>query len=155
VFSLVALSETSIGFSLLPRLVPVDALGIPLRLDGSAVFASFLLALPLTLLASSAQMIVATFSSSFKEAQTYLSMLVMVPLFPGMFLAAVPLRPALRYMFIPSFAEQLLIGQLLRGESIPWVHVLAAMGSTTCAAIALILLTIRLYQGERVLFGKS
>jgi sodium transport system permease protein len=153
-FSWIALGETTLGFLLLPRLVPMESLGFPLALDGRALFLVYLLALPVVLLASSAQMIVATFASTFREAQTYLSLLVMAPMFPGMFLAAVPVHPKPWMMFIPTFAEQLLINQILRGEPIPTLHVLAAAGTTTLAGGALVAVAVRLYRGERVVFGR-
>ena len=73
---------------------------------------SFFILLPLTALASALQMIVATFARSYKEAQTYLSFLMILPVVPGVVLSMVPFKPEAWMMCIPALGEQLLIHRL-------------------------------------------
>jgi sodium transport system permease protein len=120
------------------------------RLDLWALTNLLLLFLPLCGLASALQMVVATFSRSFKEAQTQLSFLTIVPIIPGMVQAFVPFKTAYWMMCIPTLGEQILAGKLLRGEPVPAEFVLLCMGATSLAALLCFLLAARLYRGERV-----
>jgi sodium transport system permease protein len=150
----------SLGFVLLIfyvgfRVVPVeDFIGFPMVLDGWALFAIFLLCLPEILLASGLQMLVATFTRSFKEAQTYLSFMPMIIGLPSVFLSFTPVKSKLIYMLVPTYGQSLLFNQILRGETLVTQHWLVASGVTLALAVVLVFVAIRLYQGERVLFGK-
>lgn len=150
----------SLGFVLLIfyvgfRVVPVeDFIGFPMVLDGGALFAIFLLCLPEVLLASGLQMLVATFTRSFKEAQTYLSFMPMIIGLPSVFLSFTPVKSKLIYMLVPTYGQSLLFNQILRGETLVTQHWLVASGVTLALAVVLVFVAIRLYQGERVLFGK-
>ena len=140
-----------IGF----RVVPVeDYIGFPMVLEAQGLLGIFLLFLPEIILASAMQMLVASFTRSFKEAQTYLSFLPLVIGLPGMFLTFVPSQSDLYKMFIPTYGQSLLVNQILRGESIAPLNWIAVSASTLLLAVALVFAAIRLYQGERVVFGK-
>ena len=151
----------SLGFVLLIfyvgfRVVPVeDFIGFPMVLDGGALFAIFLLCLPEVFLASGLQMLVATFTRSFKEAQTYLSFLPMIIGLPSVFLSFTPVKSKLVYMLVPTYGQSLLFNEILRGETPLMQYWLVATAVTLALAVVLVFVAIRLYQGERVLFGKT
>ena len=117
--------------------------------------AIFLLCLPEVLLASALQMLVATFTRSFKEAQTYLSFLPMVIGLPSVFLSFTPVKSKLIYMLVPTYGQSLLFNQILRGETLLTQHWLVASGVTLALAIVLVGVAVRLYQGEQVLFRQE
>ena len=123
-------------------------------LGADTLFKIFLLALPEILLASALQMLIASYTRSFKEAQTYLSFLPLVIGLPGMFLTFSPVRSDLLKMLVPTYGQSLLFNQILRGETIQPLYVVAATSATLLLAGVLILVAFRLYQGERVVFGK-
>lgn len=107
--------------------------------------------LPLALLAPSLQMLVALFAKSFKEAQSYLSLLLFVPLVPGFLLAfgTVPESPVLGY--VPLVGQQLLAMAVLRGEAVPVAqHALLSI-STLGLAGAAVAATARLFSHEGLL----
>jgi len=155
-FAAFAVFVTLLAFYLTFNLVPLeDYLGFQLTLNGLALTGIFLLALPMVLLASALQMVIATFTRSFKEAQTYVSFLPLIPALPGIGLAFLPVKANLWTMLIPTFGQQLLINQLMRGEPVSALNVLVSSLVTVVVAIALILLAIRLYKQEKVLFGST
>jgi len=155
-FAMFAVFTTLMAFYLTFNYFPLeDYIGFQLTLSGPAMAGIFLLALPMILLASALQMIIATFTRSFKEAQTYVSFLPLVPALPGIGLAFLPIKPSLWIMLIPTFGQQLLINQLMRGEPISGINVLVSTLATLAVAVILILLAIRLYKQERVLFGST
>ncbi len=153
-FALFALFLTLLAFFVTFNVFPVeDYIGFQLTLNARALVGIFLVALPMVLLASALQMIIATFTRSFKEAQTYVSFLPLVPALPGIGLAFLPVRPTLWTMLIPTFGQQLIINQLMRGEPVNPTNLLVSSGVTVLLAIILILIAIRLYQQERILMG--
>jgi sodium transport system permease protein len=113
----------------------------------------FLISIPMVLLASGLQMVIATFTRSFKEAQTYVSFLPLIPAIPGMALAFLPVKASLWTMLIPTFGQQLLINQLMRAETIAPIHLWVSTLVTLLFAGILIGIAIKLYQRERVIFG--
>jgi sodium transport system permease protein len=149
IFTLVAFA---IAFNLLPL---EDYIGFRISVDTLVLFLIFLISLPMILLASALQMIIATFTRSFKEAQTYVAFLPLIPAIPGISLAFLPVRPGLWAMLIPTFGQQVLISQLMRSEPVDGVHVLVSTIMTLLVSLVLILLAIRLYEHERILFGSK
>ncbi len=151
-FTTVALIETLIAFAVVLNLVPLETyIGIRVRVDFGALAGIFLLSLPIVFLAGGLQMVIATFTRSFKEAQTYLSLLPLVPALPGLFLAFAPVKAQMWHMLIPTFGQQLLINQLFRGEAVVATHAIVSAVATLALSAAVVLLAIRLYRREAML----
>lgn len=154
-FTLVSTIEVLIAFLVILNRVPLEQyLGIRLTLNAGAVFAIFLISLPIMLLAPALQIIIATSTRSFKEAQNYLSLLPMVPALPGLFLAFMPVKAKLWMMLIPTYGQQLLINQLMRGEPVEAAHVAVSVVATTIVALLGLWLAVKLYERERTVFGR-
>ena len=99
------------GFSIVPV---EDFIGFPMVLDGQSLMAIYLLCLPEILLAAALQMLIATYTRSFKEAQTYLSFMPIVIALPAVFLSFTSVQSTLAFMSIPTYGQSLLINQILR-----------------------------------------
>jgi sodium transport system permease protein len=154
VFTLQAVIETLLGFGLMINFLPLADLDIQLSLSLPSLAGIFLISLPMMLLAAALQFIIAIFTRSFREAQNYLSLLPLVPALPGMFLAFVPFKPELWTMLIPTFGQQLLINQLMRGEGISLLNALVASLVALALGVVLVYVAIRLFSREQVLFSK-
>ncbi len=151
-FTVVALIETLVAFAVVLNLAPLEAyLGIRVRVDPLALVGVFVLALPITFLAGALQMVIATFTRSFKEAQTYLSLLPLVPALPGAFLAFVPVKAQMWHMLIPTFGQQLLINRLFRGEAVAADQAIVTSLATLALSAALVALAVALYRRECML----
>jgi sodium transport system permease protein len=147
---LLTLGAFWLGFNVVPL---EDIIGFKLALSAPALAWIFLIALPMILLASALQMIVATFTRSFKEAQTYVSLMALLPALPGLGVAFLPIKPGLVYMLIPTFGQQLLINQLMRNEPINPLYVIVSTLATLVVSGVLIAVAVRLYQREQIIFG--
>ncbi len=154
VFAVFAVAETILGFYIMLNVMPTESFGVQVSMSVEAMAVMFLIALPMLVLASALQMIVATFTKSFKEAQNYLSLLPLIPAIPGMVLVFLPLKVQLWMMLIPTFGQQLLINQVLRGENLDFVHVAVSATSTVIAGLALVVIAIKMYEREQVLVGR-
>jgi len=155
-FACFTLFASLTAFAVVFNVVPVEEfVGIRLSIDVGALAGIFIISLPMILLASALQMIIATFSRSFKEAQTYVNVLPLVPALPGMGLAFLPIKPDLWTMLIPTFGQQILINQFMRGEPISLLNVAISAAVTLVLAVVLVAVAILLYTGERVLFSRA
>jgi sodium transport system permease protein len=153
-FTTVTLAATLLAFALGFNYLPIEQyIGRRLSIDFSSVVSIFMICLPIILFATALQMIVATYTRSFKEAQTYVSLMAFVPALPGAFLAFLPTRPDVWKMVIPTFGQQLLINQILRGETVVMDYVLISSAVTVIAALLMLGLAVRLYRREQILFG--
>ena len=113
----------------------------------------FLVTVPIQMLAVAVQMIVATVTKSFKETQTYLGLLPLLPSVPGMIMVFVPLQPTTLSMLVPTYGQTILIGQIVRGEGAPLGDLLLSGGSTIAITIVLLFMAARFYNREQVAFA--
>lgn len=153
-FTTVTLATTLSAFALGFDFLPIEQyIGRRLSIDFSSAISMFLICLPIILFATALQMVVATYTRSFKEAQTYVGLMAFVPALPGAFLAFLPTRPDVWKMVIPTFGQQLLINQMLRGEPINLEFILISSLVTIGAALLMLGVAVQLYQREQLLFG--
>ncbi len=110
--------------------------------------------LPLVLLAPALQMLISTFSRSFKEAQSYLSLLLLLPALPGFFFAFKAAEPADWMHRVPLLGHQILINQALRGELTPGLDGLLLAAATLAGALLCLVATARLLQDERIVLTR-
>jgi sodium transport system permease protein len=143
------------AFLVVVNRVPLQDLGVKARFDLPAVLGMLAAVVPLTFFASAGQMLVSTYARSFKEAQTYIQLLLLLPMIPGMVLALSPVQSQTWMFAIPVFSQQLLVGEVLRGQAVGVLpFVLGTLGSAAAAALCLAL-TTRLLAEERIIFGRS
>jgi sodium transport system permease protein len=153
-FSAVALAETLVGFGVVPLALSPERLGFAVRLDPAVLAGVFLLALPLVLFTSALQILVSARARGFKAAQAALSLLMMVPVLPGMMLAFVPVKLAPWMMLVPTLGEQLVVSRLLRGEAVAGRLVALGMAATAAWAVLAFAAAVRVFRGEGVVFGR-
>jgi sodium transport system permease protein len=153
--AMLALLVTLVAFEVALSRVPLQDLGVKVSLsarDGARLFA---LAVPLALCAAAFELSLALFARTFKEAQTYLSLLLVVPMLPATFLALSPLRERLALMCIPVLSQAMLFGDVLRGERVPIAYIAASAAATVLLGLAFFALAVRLLGNERIVFGRS
>lgn len=144
-----------VAFLVVTRRVPLQDLGIKAYFDGPAVLGMLAAVLPLTLMSSALQMLLATYARSFKEAQTYLQLFQFVPTLPGMVLAISPVQSKLWMFGVPVLGQQVLVGEVMRGEVLgPLPYVLSALSCGVLSVVCLAL-TTRMLREERIIFGRG
>lgn len=153
VFTVGAVIIQLIAFKVMFELVIDKDLGIQVE-PGTMVFVKvFLVALPIMVLAVALQIIVAAMTRSFKETQTYLGLLPLIPSLPGLVLVFVAIKGNLWMMTIPTFSQVVLIGELVRGDPVSAANVLMSVLSTSLVALGLLVIAGRLYSREELLFS--
>jgi sodium transport system permease protein len=143
------------GFSLAVKRVPLQDLGVRFQLGPREMAGLLAAVLPLALFASAMQITLALFARTFKEAQTYLSMLMLIPLIPAVFLSLSPIKTHFWMMTVPVLSQTVLMGDVLRGEGRPlYWFIVAGVGALLAAALFLLWAT-RLLQSEKIIFGRG
>ena len=132
----------------------LQALELQVGFGNKEVLGVFLILLPLVALGPALQMLISTFATSFKEAQTYLSLLLFLPALPGFMMAFQSLEPAGWMDRVPILGHQTLIIGTLRGEvQAVASHVVLAVVTLGLTA-ACIAVTARLFQDERIVLTR-
>jgi sodium transport system permease protein len=133
--------------------VPLEDLGVRLDSVGALSVGVLVVGVPLALLAAALEVAAATRARTFKEGQTYLSMLLFLPMFVGMFSAFSHARPAAWRLAVPVLGQQQLLAAVLRGEA-PGLLALALPALVALVITALLLDRIaRLLSSDRTLYG--
>jgi sodium transport system permease protein len=149
-FSLAAVAISVFGFMVFLRIVPLGPLGSVLKLDFVSACLALLVIAPMALLAATSQTLVAAFSKSFREAQTWLSMLMILPALPSLVMAVNPIKPAAWMYATPLLSQHVIISQVVRGESVELWQYAASIGLTVLLGLFLAWVTVRIYQRERL-----
>jgi len=152
-FTAAAVLVQLIAFRLVFEIVEAPDLGFTRTLSLVNIIGIFIITLPLMMLAVGVQVVIATITRSLKEAQTYLGLLPLVPAIPGLVMVFAPVQVQDWMMPIPVFSQTLLLGQIVRGEGVELVNVAVSMGTSTAIAALLILLTARMFDREKFIFG--
>jgi sodium transport system permease protein len=152
-FTAMAVIVQLIAFKLVFEVITWGEYGLEVDLGPGMFVTAFFVCLPLMVLAVAIQIIVATLTRSFKETQTYLGLLPLVPSLPGLVLVFVSVNAHPWMMAIPTFGQTLLIGQLARGEPVENLDMALAAMTTGLVGALLLLLAARLYDRDALLFG--
>lgn len=154
VFALQAVLEGVAAFGLMLNFVPAEDLGVQLSISLPTLLGIGLVTIPVVLVACALQFIIASFTRNYREAQSYLTLLALIPALPGMFLSFVPFKPELWTMLIPAFSQQLLINQLMRGENIDPLFLVVSAVATLLVGGVLVAIAVRLFGREQILFAR-
>lgn len=153
VFTAFALVLQMVAFYMAFRSVEADNFS-----EGTGFFVATALhlvvtAIPLMAFTVGIQMIIAALTRSFKEAQTWLGLLPIGPAIPGLAMVFLPVGGKLWMMLVPVLSQVVLMGEIVRGTTVPLGHELAAAGTTLAAAAVLLWLAGRLYERDEIIFG--
>jgi sodium transport system permease protein len=139
------------AFSVSLRFVPLEALGMSANFGPGVVIAIFLSMLAFVPLGAGLMTVVASFTRSNREAQTWLSVVLLIPMAPIMIAVINSTRPSAALMAVPSLSQHLLATGLMRGDPINPMHFLVSAGTTLAVGLVLIWLATRLYRREGIL----
>lgn len=147
----VALTLTAMGV-LLP-MAPLGELGIRYQPTPVSMVTMFVLIAPLSLLAAGLQMLASSYAKSFKEAQTYLSLLMFVPMVPAMAVSFLQLDAEPWMFAVPVLGQQQLLGDALRELAPDPMSWAVATATVVGLGVICVMATARMYASERMLRG--
>ena len=133
------------------QLFPTELISGGLRFDGVTLFSAFLLVSPLVFFISAVLITVSAYTRSTKEAQTYLGLLMVIPMAPFFLLQFFSLSASSWSMFLPMLSQyQLLEKVVLQDEITSW-NIVLSVGGTLLAGLLLLRLATTLYKRDRIL----
>jgi sodium transport system permease protein len=154
VFSVVGVLLTLVTFTAAMSRISFADLGFELHLGPTQLAWVVLLLFPIALLVPALQLLVATFARSYKEAQTYVSLLMLVPMAPGIIATMRPIDAEGWMMWIPALSHQVLLTDVMSGDPLAPLSVVACLSSTLLATGVLLAATTRMLRDERIVFGR-
>jgi sodium transport system permease protein len=150
---LTVLITAGLLFAMFQKL-PLQDLGIRFRLGSPELIRTLAVVLPLCPLIVAIQMYVATFAKSFKEAQSYLSFLMMAQMVPGMMATMNTMSTKAWMYYVPWIGQQSLLTDVLGNKPInPVVFLIVGVINLTLAAMVL-RGTSGLLHREKIIFGR-
>lgn len=149
-FSSASLLITLLAFAVVGKFIPAAKIGM--ELDFGVHFAShvLLLMLPLVVLLAALQSMVAAFAKSYREAQTYISLLMLLPIIPSLLLSFLPIKATAWMYAVPILGQNLGIMQLLRGDGVTAMQLALCLAGSAATALLAVLVTVQLYRSEKL-----
>jgi len=149
-FALTSVLLSIVAFAAAGRFMPTEKIGISLDIGPIFIASTMFVMLPLTFLLATLQTLVAAFAKSYREAQTYVSLLMLVPAIPTMLLSLLPFKTLLWMYAVPLLSQQVIITRLLRGDLVPAQALGLSFVCTLLAALTAYAITTLIYRSERL-----
>lgn len=134
------------------RFLPLHNIGISLSLDWTMMVLIVLMLVPLALFATSLQLFVSFRAKSFKEAQTYISFLLMLPMLAVFGVEFARLKNPVLY-YLPLTGQHQALLDIIKGESLQWLPMGVSALATLLVSWLLIRFIGRMLASEKVVFG--
>jgi sodium transport system permease protein len=150
-FMALSLALTVAAFSASLRWVPLESLGMSSNFGAGVALAVFGITLPFVPLGAGLMTVIASFTRSYKEAQTWVALVLLIPTLPILVASLYSLKENSWLMALPSLSQHLLITQLLRGEAPTALNVAISAGTSLATGALLVALAVRLYRREALL----
>jgi sodium transport system permease protein len=131
--------------------VPFERIGMALEIGLTQILSILVISIPLIFFAAALLTVVASFAKSYKEAQTYLTIVVLVPTLPLILAQLLNIENSLTVMLVPSLSQAILMADLIKGEPVAIANALTSMTTTIVGAVLLAWVAIMLYKRERIL----
>ena len=147
----VSLVLTVGAFSFALRHIGLDRLGMSVNFGPSVAAGIVLGCLPLIPVGAALMTLVASYTRSYREAQTYVGLVLLVPTLPLIFANILGLRPRPALMAVPSLSQHFIIMSLLRAQPLPRLDIAISVTVTLALGVVLMILAGRLYRREKLL----
>jgi sodium transport system permease protein len=150
-FMALSLSLSLVSFYVALRFMPLDQLGMTPNFGPVTVISAFFLFAPFILLGAAIMTLVASFTKSYREAQTWLSVVLLAPTLPILIVSILTLRPRFEFMFVPSLSQHLILVDMVKNEPLDPLHVTISVLSTLLLGALFTWICARLYRREGLL----
>jgi sodium transport system permease protein len=151
VMMVIALALVTASIVVALDFVPLETFGMSANFGPPVAWRVFLTVLPFALVGAALLTVVASFTKSYKEAQSWLGIAMLVPTVPIAIAGVLSVQPSAALMLVPSLSQHLVIQGLMRGDPVPTAWMLLSVASTLALGVALAWLAGRLYRREAIL----
>lgn len=151
VFMAVSLAICIVSFAIAVQFLPLAKIGMTANLTPLVCVGIYVAMLPFAALGAGVMTIVASYTKSFREAQTYTSIAMVAPPLPILLVILNPVQPSVLLMLVPSLSQHLLVTVLVKGEVFEALHLLVSAATTVAVGVLCGLGTVRRYRREALL----
>jgi sodium transport system permease protein len=116
--------------------LPLEEIGMSWRVTTADLTMVCIASIPLSLFAAAMQIAVAMNAKSFKEAQSVLSFVLLVPMIPGIAVPMLELKTTLWMYAVPMLSNQTLLREIAKGEAIGALPFVLTFFSSMLPALA-------------------
>jgi sodium transport system permease protein len=150
-YMLASLALTLVAFTVALKQMPLEQIGMSSSFGFATAALAFALLCPFAPLGAALMTAVASFTKTYREAQTYLTFVLLVPTLPLAFATFLNIEPQARLMWIPSLSQHLLITTLIKDQPLDALFVAISVASSLAFGVLLGWLAVRLYRREAIL----
>jgi sodium transport system permease protein len=155
IFAMASLALTLVAFKIVLPYLPVGAFGMDLTLGFQTLAQILLVISPVAILAAALLTLLASFAKSYREAQSYMGLVILIPMIPSLIFMANPVKAEAWMMMVPLFSQNILIGEIIRDESVALAWYAVSVASTLVIGLALAVVAATLYNRPRLIFSSS
>jgi sodium transport system permease protein len=155
VFAMASLTLTLVAFRVVLPLMPVGAFGMDLTLGLSTLLKILVVISPVAILAAALLTLLASFAKSYREAQSYMGLVILIPMIPSLIFMANPVKAESWMMNVPLFSQNMLIGEFIRDQSVPLAWYMMSIGSTLVIGLVLAIMAAGIYNRPKLIFGSG
>ena len=138
---------------LILKWLPLEEIGMSWSLGLGDLALVCLVTVPLSLLAGALYVALAMNAKTFKEAQTVLGIVMLVPLIPGMVLSFLDLKTAEWMYLVPMLSNQTLVKELSKGGDIGALPFVMTLLCSLLPALAIVAFASWRMKSERYVLG--
>ena len=131
--------------------LPIEEIGLSFEISTKQALALLMVSLPVPYIAASLQILLGLFAKSFKDAQSYIGFLVILPMVPVIIRQFMPFVTEPWMAGIPIFAQSVLMMDVLAGSGYSFLGLSVALVSGFVASALLCLVAARLLTTERMI----
>lgn len=133
--------------------VPFKELGLRVNVSPFELAGVFVVLTSLALLATALQFLISLFARSFKDAQTYMGLMVFIPMVPLFYTLFNPSAYAEWFRWVPVLGHQVLIKDLLLGGTFSATHFLQVWIVSGIGATIFLVCTIKQLRKPKIVYG--
>lgn len=135
--------------------VPFKELGLRVDVTPLDLLVVLTVLISIALVATALQFLISIFARSFKDAQTYMGLMIFIPMIPLFYTLMNPGAFADWFRWVPVLAQQLIVKDLLLGGDLPLLAFAQAWLVAVTLAALLLTLTARQLRNPSIVYGAS
>ncbi len=150
-YMLISMTLTIVGCAVMLQFARLEEFGMSVSMGPLTSLQLLAVTAPLALFGAGLLTVIASFTRSFREAQSYLSFAISLPTLPLVFLGMMRIDPSPWIYATPSIGQHFLMMQVLRGETPAAGDVLVSAAASLVLGAVLCWWAGRLYEREAIL----
>jgi sodium transport system permease protein len=133
--------------------VPFKELGLRVHVTPLDLLVVLMALMSLAIVATALQFLISLFARSFKDAQTYMGLMIFIPMVPLFYTQFNPSAYADWFRWVPVLAQQLVVKDLLLGGDVPLLAFAQAWLVAVILAVAFLCFTAQQLRKPKIVYG--